>query len=271
MMAFQPSRSTIVLAGLVLVLLILPSLIAIPASLTDRSYLSLPDAIPSLHHYYRFFTEPGWRDGFVLSFVTAAAATSLAVPVGTAFAVGAWSAGGLFTRAAQALALLPIVIPGIVSAIAIFRQWTILGLYDTIPGVVLVQAIVATPLVVITVTAALAEFDRRLVRAAQSMGAGAMRTVWRVIVPGVRPGILSGAALAFVAGWDESVITLFVTGGHVRVLPRLMWDGLRYDIDPIVAVVATLMLGFTAVGVVIALTVGRIGMERQPTARDSVP
>ena len=138
--------------------------------------------------------------------------------------------------------LLPLAVPGIISALALFLMWTRLGLYDTIAGVILVQVIVGMPFVVITTSTALALFDVTHVRASRSLGAGPWRTLFRIVVPNIRGSILAGFVLALVSGWDESVITLFITGRTVQVLPRKIWDSLRYDIDPIVAVVATIML-----------------------------
>jgi putative spermidine/putrescine transport system permease protein len=254
---YRPGGVTIAAAALVLLLLMLPNLIAIPASLTDRPYLSLPDAGLSLDHYRRFLEEPGWRDSFLLSFVTAAAATLLAVPLGTALSIGARTLPQRAARLVRGTVMLPIIVPGIVSAIAVYRQWTLFGLYDTVIGVVLVQMLVALPFVVVVTSAGLAGFDGRLVQAARSMGAGTLRIAWRVIVPGIGRSIAVASVLAFVAGWDESVITLFVTGRHVQILPRAIWDGLQYDIDPIVAVVATLMLVFTAAGVALSFLMQR--------------
>jgi putative spermidine/putrescine transport system permease protein len=249
---YRPKAVTVAAAALILLLLMLPNLIAIPASLTDRPYLSLPEAALSLDHYRRFLEEPGWRDSFLLSFATAAAATLLALPLGTALSIGARALPARSARLVRGTVMLPIIVPGIVSAIAVFRQWTLLGLYDTVAGVVLVQMLVALPFVVVVTTAGLAGFDMRLIQAARSMGAGTLRIAWCIIVPGIRRSIAVAAVLAFVAAWDESVITLFVTGRHVQILPRAIWDGLQYDIDPIVAVVATLMLAFTATGVALS-------------------
>jgi putative spermidine/putrescine transport system permease protein len=87
----------------------------------------------------------------------------------------------------------------------------------------------------------------------------------RIILPNIRGSIFAGFVLALVSGWDEAVITLFVTGRAVQVLPRKIWDSLRYDIDPIVAVVATIMLALTFGGVLIFVLLSK----RYPPARDN--
>ncbi|MBA3324089.1 MAG: ABC transporter permease subunit [Rhodobacteraceae bacterium] len=160
--------------------------------------------------------------------------------------------------------LAPLAIPGIVAALALYLGWTRIGLYDTIPGVILVQVVVGLPFACIVVAAALSSFDRAQVRASRSLGASHLRTLFHVILPGIRGAVASGFVLALAAGWDESVITLFVTGRNVQVLPRKIWDSLRYDIDPIVAVVATIMFVTTLLGVIAYLFIaGRRGARSQ--------
>lgn len=252
-MKFVPSRWTVAAAALVAAFLIGPSIIAVPASLTDMAYLSLPRESLSLQHYRRFMADTAWLSAFGLSLSTSLSAAVLATAMGTAFSVGAWSLAQRWSSVLRAAVLLPLAVPGIISALALFLLWTRLGLYDTVAGVILVQVIVGMPFVVITTSTALALFDATLLRASRSLGAGPWPTLFRIVVPNIRGSILAGFVLALVSGWDEAVITLFITGRTVQVLPRKIWDSLRYDIDPIVAVVATIMLAATFIGVVLFL------------------
>jgi putative spermidine/putrescine transport system permease protein len=99
--------------------------------------------------------------------------------------------------------------------------------------------------VLITVSASLAGFDRRLEQASRNLGASASQTLVRVILPQVRPGVISGAVFAFIASWDEIVVTLFLSKFSVYTLPRRMWNGIRENTDPAVAAAAVILLGVT--------------------------
>ena len=252
-MIFRPSAWTVLAAAVVCVFLVGPSIIAIPASLTDMSYLSLPKEGLSLQHYRRFVSDSSWLRAFSLSLWTSVVSAFIATLLGTTFSIGAWSIAGRWSQALRVVVLLPLVVPGIIAALAMYLLWTRLGLYDTVPGVILVQIIVGVPFVAITTSTALSLFDVTQLRASRSLGAGSMRTLVHVVLPNIRGSILAGFVLALVSGWDEAVITLFITGRTVQVLPRKIWDSLRYDIDPIVAVVATIMLVATFVGVFLFL------------------
>lgn len=237
----------------VVAFLIVPIFVVIPVSFTDRNFLSFPQDAWSLRHYRSFVADPRWSSSFLLSLSTALAATAVAVPLGTAFAIGCWRLSGRVTELLRFLILLPIIVPGIVNAIGIYRLWAEWRLVDTVLGVVLVQIVVSIPYVVIVVSSALADFDPRLLQASASLGARNWQTTRWVIMPAIRHGVGAAAVLAFVTAWDETVIMLFVTGLRVYLLPRALWDGVRENVDPVVAVVASLMIALTMLGVMASL------------------
>jgi putative spermidine/putrescine transport system permease protein len=255
--SFRPSPWTVAAAFAVAVFLIGPSIVAVPASLTDMPYLSLPREKLSLQHYQRLLADAVWLRAFGLSLSTSLAAAIASTLLGTAFSIGAWHLSRRWSSLLRAIVLLPLAVPGIISALALYLMWTRLGLYDTVAGVILVQVIVGLPFPVITTSTSLALFDSTQLRASRSLGAGPWRTLVRIVVPNIRTSILAGFVLALVSGWDESVITLFITGRTVQVLPRRIWDSLRYDVDPIVAVVATIMLAVTFLGVILYLLLSK--------------
>lgn len=237
------------LAWLVLGFLLVPMLVVVPVSLTDQRFLSLPEETISLQHYRNLWESAVWSGAILRSLVCAAAATAIAVPLGVLCAVGCWRLSSRIGEAVRMLVLLPILVPGIVNAITFYRHLAGMGLVDTYAGVILAHAITSLPFVVITVSASLANIDLRLEQAARGLGAGRWRTLWWVTVPQIRPGILAGAVLAFVSAWDETVVTLFITGLDVYLLPRAIWDGISDNVDPSVAAVATLMILATATAV----------------------
>jgi len=111
----------------------------------------------------------------------------------------------------------------------------------------------SVPYVVIVISSALAGFDPRLLQAAASLGARSWQTTLLVILPSIRLGLFAAAVLAFVTAWDETVIMLFITGLRVYLLPRALWDGVRENVDPTIAVTASLMIALTLIGVLASI------------------
>ncbi len=240
-----PARLNRVIAWSLLVFLVAPALIAIPVSLTNKTYLSLPWDGISLQYYREVFSSPEWVSSFFQSTVIGLTSAALATIVGTLAAVGLWRLSSRWGEVVRGLLLLPLVIPPIIAAMAFYRLYVPLGLIDSYTGLILAHSVLAAPLVLITVGASLAGFDRRLEQASRNLGASAAQTLWRVILPSIRPGVISGAVFAFIASWDEIVVTLFLSKFTVYTLPRRMWNGIRENTDPAVAAAAVILLGVT--------------------------
>ncbi len=220
-----PARANRIIAWSLLVFLVAPALIAIPVSFTSQNYLSLPWDGLSLQYYREVFSSPEWMSSFFQSTVIGLTSAGLATLIGTLAAVGLWRLSSQWGEVVRGLLLLPLVIPPIIAAMAFYRLFVPLGLIDSYTGLILAHAVLAAPLVLITVGASLAGFDRRLEQASRNLGASSMQTLWRVILPSIRPGVISGAVFAFIASWDEIVVTLFLSKFTVYTLPRRMWNG----------------------------------------------
>ena len=226
-------------------LMVLPFLVVIPVSLTDRPYLSFPQYGLSLAHYRVLLGDPTWREAFARSLIIATATTILASAIGTACAFGCWRLPPRTAKWVRALILLPIIVPTIIQALALYRTWINLHLVNTYPGIVLAHTIIALPFVFISVSAALTHVDPRIEMASRSLGAGTGQTLRWVIVPMLLPGVLSGALFAFVASFDELIIVLFITTRGIDTLPKKMWDGLKNDLNPTIACVAVALGAIT--------------------------
>lgn len=241
-----PSRPVRGAAWAVLLFLLLPLAVVLPVSLTDRRYLSLPEHGLSGRYYANLLHSAAWQSSILQSLLVAALSAALAVVLGTLCAVGCWRMGNRWARAVQAAMLVPIVVPTIVYALGLYRMYAWLGLLDTVLGVVLAHAVTAIPYVVVIVATGLTGVDVRLEQAARSLGAGPVQAMRRVLLPLLRPAMLSGALFAFVHSWDELVIVLFIAGRRVFTLPRRMWDGINDSLDPTLAAVAVLLVALSA-------------------------
>jgi len=195
------------------------------------------------------------------SLTVAVAATILSVALGAACAIGLWRVRPRLAGLVGALMLAPMILPPIVSALALYRAWVALRLYDTWIGVVLAHTILAIPYVIIAVTTSLSLLDGRLEQAARSLGASPLRAAMDVIVPNIKVGLATATVFAFVMSWDEIVVTMFVSNRAVYTLPRRMWDGIRESVDPTVAAVAATLMALTFLGVLVAIL---FSLRRRP-------
>ena len=239
-----------VIAGLALFFLVFPLLIIAPLSLNALPYftftpemLSLDPAGYSGQWYREFFTDANWQGAVRNSFVIAVCSTVIATSLGTLAALGLSRPHMPFRAALMALLISPMIVPLIISAAAMFFFYSRVNLQGTFTGVILAHAALATPFVVITVTATLSGFDQSLIRAAQSLGATPATAFFRVVVPLILPGVISGALFAFITSFDEVVVVLFVGSYEQRTIPWQMFSGIRERISPTILAAATILVG----------------------------
>lgn len=169
-------------------------------------------------------------------------ATILATSLGTLAALGLARSEMPYRKAIMAVLISPMIVPIIITATGLFFFYSATGLAGTYVGIILAHATLGIPFVIITVTATLAGFDQSLIRAAASLGAGPVRTFFKVQMPLILPGVISGALFAFVTSFDEVVVVLFVAGHEQQTIPRQMWNGIREQISPSILAVATLLV-----------------------------
>ena len=229
----------------VLVFLLLPILVIMPLSFSDSSFLVYPIPGWSLKWYDNLFTSDEWLRAARNSFIVAPSATLIATVLGTLAAVGLARANFAFKGALMSVLIAPMVVPIVVVGVATYLFFAPLGLVDSYVGLIIVHAALGAPFVLTTVLATLQGFNQNLVRASLSLGADPLATFFRVTLPVIAPGVVSGALFAFATSFDEVVVTLFLAGPEQVTLPRQMFTGIRENITPTIAAVATLLILFT--------------------------
>jgi putative spermidine/putrescine transport system permease protein len=237
----------------VIVFLIAPLLIIVPLSFNAEPYftftskmLSLnPDGF-SLRWYNDIVANPQWLEAIGNSLVIAIASTFLATVLGTLAAIGLARSNMPFRDFFMALLISPLVVPIVIAAAGMYFFYSSVGLAQTHLGIIMAHTALGVPFVVITMTATLSGFDRNLIRAAGSLGADPITAFFRVTLPLVAPGMISGALFAFAASFDEVVTVLFLGGPEQRTIPRQMWSGIREQISPTILAVATLLIIFSS-------------------------
>lgn len=229
----------------VLVFLLLPILVIVPLSFSASSFLAYPMPGWSLQWYQNLFTADEWARAAKNSFIVAPAATLIATVLGTLTAVGLARVQFPGKGLLMSLLIAPMVVPIVVVGVACYLFFARIGLADSYLGLIVVHAALGAPFVVTTVLATLQGFNHNLVRASLSLGASPVETFFRVTLPVIAPGVISGALFAFATSFDEVVVTLFIAGPEQVTLPRQMFTGIRENITPTIAAVATLLIIFT--------------------------
>lgn len=231
----------------VLAFLVLPILVVIPVSLTDTSFIGLPRDHLSLQHYETFLSSYKWLHASWTSIWIGAVVAAIATFLGTAFSVGCWFLSDRLAMIARWVMIVPILVPPVVQSLGFYRFWVKLSLIDTYTGVILAHTLLALPYVTISVFTSLANLDRRIPQAARNLGASLWTTILTVIIPSIRPGMITGALFAFIVSFDEIVGVLFLTVRRVETLPKMIWDGIQESIDPVIATVATILVLITLI------------------------
>jgi putative spermidine/putrescine transport system permease protein len=234
-----------IVCALVLLFLLLPILVIIPLSFSDSSFLVYPIPGWSLKWYDNLFTSAEWSRAAHNSFIVAPAATVIATVLGTLAAVGLARTRFPFKGLLMSLLIAPMVVPIVVVAVSTYLYFAPFGLVDSYAGLIIVHAALGAPFVLTTVLATLQGFDHNLVRASQGLGAAPLTTFFRITLPVIAAGVISGALFAFATSFDEVVVTLFLAGPEQVTLPRQMFTGIRENITPTIAAVATLLILFT--------------------------
>ncbi|WP_202913518.1 ABC transporter permease [Acuticoccus sediminis] len=236
----------IILTALVLAFVIAPLVVVVVVSFGVSQMMEFPPRAFSLVWYERYFTSADWLNATRVSVEVGLGTALLATLLGTAVAL-AFRPRFAGSRLVHGVMIAPMVVPSIVIAIAayfFFVPLTKMGLplLGSRLGLILAHTVLAIPFVFVTVLASVQGLDPMLEKAAASCGAHPLQAFRRVTLPVIMPGVVSGAIFAFVASFDEVVIALFLSGARVRTLPIKMWEGVRFEIDPTVPAVATLMM-----------------------------
>ncbi|MCW8143078.1 ABC transporter permease [Agrobacterium tumefaciens] len=226
----------------VVAFLLLPLVAIIPMSFSSSSLLRLPPPGYSLRWYEAYLLDTAWMTATLNSVLVACATAVLSVILGTATAYGLsrskWKGKALL----QALILSPLLIPGIVIAVATYSVFSMLKLNGTFAGLIIGHTIITFPYTVVVITAALERFDPRLEQMAVSLGASPVKAFMWVTLPIIRAGIIIASLFAFLHSFDEVVMATFIAGPETRTLPLRIWDGIRFELTPIIAAVSSILI-----------------------------
>ena len=248
--------------GMVFFFLIAPLVAIVPISFSQSPFMVFtegmlafpPDPEAWSFRWYRYMvgictdknlTTPcsnKWMVGTVNSFFIGFTATFIATVLGTLAALGLSRPNMPFKGIIMSILISPMIVPLIITSAGMFFFYARYNLVYTFTGIIMAHVALATPFVVITVTATLIGFDMNMVKASQSLGASPTRTFFKVIMPLILPGVISGALFAFITSFDEIVIVMFMASLDQVTIPRQMWSGIRQEISPVILCMATCLV-----------------------------
>ncbi|MEM9584187.1 MAG: ABC transporter permease [Pseudomonadota bacterium] len=259
----------LVICGLIFLFLIAPILIVIPLSFNAEPYftftekmlkldptgyssrwydllltfgMNAPDAERDGSWWADVWSNASWVNAAKNSVIIGFFSTLLATVLGTVAALGLSRPEMPYRRSIMAILISPMIVPIIITATGLFFFYSSTGLANSYPGIIMAHATLGIPFVIITVTATLVGFDHSLTRAAANLGATPTTTFFKITMPLILPGVISGALFAFVTSFDEVVVVLFVAAHDQQTIPRQMWNGIREQISPAILSVATILV-----------------------------
>ena len=231
-----------VISGASVFFLIVPVLLLVPMSFGSAEIIEFPPTRFCLDQYRKFFSHPVWQSAVLNSLqvasLTAIASTTLGLLASIALVWGKFKGKGFVTG----FILSPMIVPLIVLGLAYYVFLAKFGLIGSKLGLVIAYTPLTLPFAVLPISATLRGFDRSLENAALNLGANRFQTFMKITVPIIRPGVITGALFAFMVAFDEVVIALFICGSTAVTLPKKMWDVIRYEIEPMLPAISTLLL-----------------------------
>ena len=246
-----------VVAVLVMVWLVIPTLLVIPMSFSASQYLEFPPREWSVRWYKSYFNSTSWMQATVTSLKAGLLTALLATPLATMAAYGLHVSRLRHANLLLMLLLTPMVVPVILIGIGVCYAYVKLKLVNSLLGLVLAHSMLAIPVVMLVVASALKSFDLDQELVARSLGASRIKAFWMVTLPQIKFSVVTGAVLAFLTSFDEIIVSLFVSGGDNSTLTRNMFNALRDQVDPTIAAISTLIVLATTLLLMITQYVGR--------------
>lgn len=245
-----------VVAVSVLLFLILPILIVVPMSFSSAESLTFPPPGFSLRWYESFFGDPRWLGAARTSLIVALASSTLATALGSAAAYGIvrgnWKGRHIF----EANFLLPMIVPQVITALALYIYFAKLGILGTLPGLIMAHTVLGMPYVVLIMSVAIRTFDVRIEQVGLSLGSSWLRMFVTILLPNLVPSLAAAWLFAFVISFDEVILTFFLGGIH-ETIPKRMFNELVLRVNPTITAIATLLISSSIVTILALVYLAR--------------
>lgn len=242
-----------------LVFLTVPIVIVVPMSFSSAKALTFPPPGYSMRWYETLFGDPRWMEAMTTSAILAVISSILSLVLGGLAAYGLRRGVFRGRDTAESNFMAPLIVPTIITAIALYLGLAKIGLLGSFVGLVVAHAVLNVPLVMMVLGVAIRSFDIRIEQVAWSLGASWIYTVRKVVLPNLAPSVFAALIFAFIGSFDEVIVTSFVAGKYDTV-PKKMFNELILEVNPTITAVATLLIGLTVIALAaVAYILSRAG------------
>lgn len=229
------------------VLLLLPTLAVIPVSFASRRSFELPPSGWSLDFYENLFTDPVWQSALRRSLWICALDALAATALGWAAAEALVKRRVKGSRLLEGVLMMPVIVPGIIGAVALYSAFLNWQLVGTNMGFFLANLVLTTPLAVVAMSTGLRDYNTTYDRAAETLGAGPVSRLLLIRLPLLMPAVFASIVMCFVVSFDEVVVGRYIQSPTTNTLPVVMYSSVQEDIDPTIAAASTFMIVAVAV------------------------
>jgi len=261
-----PTHLLRVYVAVMCVWLVAPIIIVVILAFSGDGYLRFPPTSLSLVWFARFFGNLQWQRALLSSLIIGAIACIVSTTIGFFSAYAFLHSEFRGKKLLLSLMLTPVIVPSIITAIAMYYLAGKLGLIGNFLWLGLCHAVIAMPIVLLILLSALRAVDPNLERAALGLGSSHTRVFCRVVLPIVLPGVMSAALFAFLASFDELLISLFLAGVRAQTLPVRIWNSLNLQVEPTIAAVSAFLIAITALILVAEAILRQLGQRRRRAA-----
>lgn len=252
-----------IVTSLIVLFLLLPVLIIVPMSFSSSRYLEFPPPSFSDQWYKAFFNNPQWVKSLEITIELAIITTILSLILGILASEGLVKSEFKGKNLLIEIFMMPMLVPGIIVGMAIYRYEAGMNLQGTFLGLVIAHTLMAVPFVIRTLLASLTGLNPNYELASRSLGANSFTTFMKVTFPIIKPALFSGAMFAFATSFDEIVVTQFLSGVKISTLPKRIWDGLNQQLDPTITAIAAIVIVFITLVMVLSNAKTLFGREHK--------
>lgn len=245
--SLKPNLPVRVFAWCAIVFLLAPIPIIILVSFSSAQYLTFPPPGLSLQWYERFLGSSQWLESIWVSLQVAVFSAILTMVLATMAAIPMVRAEFSRKSIIYGVLLAPMIIPVIITAIALYFVFSQAGLTGTVLAITIGHTIVVLPIAFVVLSSTLQGLDPRLERAAISLGASPLVAFYRITFPLLMPAILSAGLFSFLTSFDELIIPLFLGGPTTQTLAVRIWNSVVMEIEPTISAVAVFLIGMTII------------------------
>lgn len=254
----KPNLVVRIVAWAGIAFLMAPIPIIILVSFSSAQYLTFPPPGLSLQWYERFLGSNEWVQSIWVSLQVAMYSAILTMVLATMAAIPMVRAEFSRKSIIYAILLAPMIIPVIITAIALYFVFAQFGLTGTVLAITIGHTIVVLPIAFVVLSSTLQGLDPRLERAAISLGASPFVAFYKITLPLLAPGILSAGLFSFLTSFDELIIPLFLGGPTTQTLAVRIWNSVVMEIEPTISAVAVFLIAMTIVVMILAAVVRRV-------------